>query len=163
MALTGVIGLGILTNGPGGVLPYQANTFQGLSPWGQTDLCYDWEDVLNQLFQIGSKTSGRQGMFWTAGTYNQASLQAPYSITATGTCTLTSATVSAMSINTNILDLGMPAFCSIAGFTGLLYITAIPSSASVTLNSTFGGTTGSATLTFLPYIPSSANAIRATS
>lgn len=62
--------------------PYQAQMFQIVAPWGQTDYAHIWEGAVEQVLHIGSKTSGRMGMYWQQGLTNglvTASLTAPTS------------------------------------------------------------------------------------
>lgn len=50
--------------------PGQASAYQLVAPWGQTDYCWPWESAVQQLFLIGSKHSGRMGMYFQLGTTN---------------------------------------------------------------------------------------------
>jgi hypothetical protein len=51
--------------------PINAATFQIVTPWGSSDVCFSWQECLNQLMhQGGSPTSGRMGQFWAAQTGN---------------------------------------------------------------------------------------------
>ena len=47
--------------------PINSNTYQIVTPWGATDVCYSWQQCLNQLCgKGGSIHSGRMGQFWNA-------------------------------------------------------------------------------------------------
>lgn len=44
--------------------PNMATSYLIHTPWGDTDACDVWEEAVNQAFHVGSKESGRQGMYF---------------------------------------------------------------------------------------------------
>ena len=62
--------------------PINSNTFQIVTPWGATDVCYSWQECINQLMHKGgSPVTGRMGQFWSAQTLNGATGSGPASYT----------------------------------------------------------------------------------
>lgn len=79
MAITAYIQLnfnGTITN------PGQATSFQLVAPWGASQLCTNFQDAWQQIFEkSGSQYTGRLGNYMSAGTTNGLST------TITGTAT----------------------------------------------------------------------------
>ncbi|HTD17824.1 MAG TPA: hypothetical protein VK673_21755 [Chthoniobacterales bacterium] len=149
--------------------PGNFQTFQIISPWGQTQAALVWEEAWNQLFRSGQPYGnidvGRLGNYLDLGVVNGPT-PTPFNYSYNGTFTLTSATITSVSGigGTTVAGLtpGMLVFCSAAGLVGLCYIVSIPSANSITLNQTFGGTTGSYTFYVVPCPSSGANDIIST-
>jgi len=59
-------------SGPGGATQVgQATTYQIVTPWGSSDVCYSFRECLLQLcHKGGSEDSGRMGNFFNNGTTN---------------------------------------------------------------------------------------------
>jgi len=72
MAITN-FSIAVLMTGPAGAtFAGQATTFQLVTPWGSSDICYSWPEVLLQLQSTkgGSADSGKMGNYFNLGTTN---------------------------------------------------------------------------------------------
>jgi hypothetical protein len=64
--------IGVILGGATGSNPNQAQTWQIVTPWGQSNVCYSWEEAVNEVI-LRSRFSGVMGNYFNNSTTNGTS------------------------------------------------------------------------------------------